>query len=1091
MTIHKIYGTIKLDYNGILYLYERKRAMKRVLSLTIAIVMVLGLIPFAGIGAYAAADGVTLSSTELADYSNLNSAINNSENGGTITVKGTYTLPSSFNWTSHGKSVIITGGTFDASAVSTLNIRDSVTFDDMTLKWTGTVYANGNSLKVDSDVTVSGTVTAIYGGGNGTTVASTDLTLLSGNYKTIFGGSNKGTVSGDTNVYVGGTANSECDASSHSATYTVYGGGNGDTIGGNTYLTVADSMKANYIYGGSMTAGAKISGTAYLDAKGGTVMSVYGAGKNVDCVANTVTTITGGTFEQVFGGSEEASVTGDVLLRVWGGTISRRIYGGCYNDYSGSSLFNKKWQSSNCVSGTITLVIGSGANITYSSSDSDKALFAKSRRNNEVKDGNSRLFFSDPSASTVKTGAQDLVMQLIMSGVAVANEKHTLSHTVDNNVITETCSCGCGHSATAALTLDPNASLQFDGTAKTPVFIEYSENFIGEPLGEITYANNTDIGTATATAELSREALTATLSFDIWASVTDTILAIAKGTTNTTLTLNTNASFKDIPVDGDTLVSMVKAVEQGRINPNGYALTDLTVSISTKEQLTSLREYTQGSFILSSDIDMSGEALSSPALTLCNSELFGNRHVIYNYSATDCGLIAVASKIGNEVAISSLYIGKQTSKVSVNASTANNTAAALIDSVPENASLRLERITVYTSADGKGSLGGIIGSAFGNVTLSGCTSYSSIASTDGVAGGLIATADVSATRRITITDSANKGTVMGVSVGGAIGRLTVDGGSATLAMFKNEGKVHGLNNAGGAIGLVNGVGTLDLTSILNAADVLSETGYAGSVTSTVTDNTVVCVDKAVNLGAVGSSNAGSGTIVSYTNGSTVTVKNSVNAGTALGDTDTQIIFGGSPTLENNSSLPLKNKNSNTSTVSELSDAMGILNDDNNGYSDIWGKFMVNTDGTRLVQGTPILYGVQQGNITKVVANDVEKEVFSVRFVIVINDTLNYRKLGLRIKADNGTPVDIDSPYVFTTLLETVNGGEQKEVTPDAIGGSYIYAVTVNNIPVSGMNADGSVMLTATPYAIDYMGNEYFGSAKSVTYVYGEMQSQAK
>ena len=41
---------------------------------------------------------------------------------------------------------------------------------------------------------------AIYGGGNGTTVSSTDLTVLSGNFLKIYGGGNGGTVSGDTNA---------------------------------------------------------------------------------------------------------------------------------------------------------------------------------------------------------------------------------------------------------------------------------------------------------------------------------------------------------------------------------------------------------------------------------------------------------------------------------------------------------------------------------------------------------------------------------------------------------------------------------------------------------------------------------------------------------------------------------------------------------------------------------------------------------------------------------------------------------------------------------------------------------------------------
>ena len=69
--------------------------MKKILSLTLAVVMVLGLIPLADVGAFAT-DTVTLSSG-----GDLNAAINNVEDGGTVTISGTYTLPSGFSWASH------------------------------------------------------------------------------------------------------------------------------------------------------------------------------------------------------------------------------------------------------------------------------------------------------------------------------------------------------------------------------------------------------------------------------------------------------------------------------------------------------------------------------------------------------------------------------------------------------------------------------------------------------------------------------------------------------------------------------------------------------------------------------------------------------------------------------------------------------------------------------------------------------------------------------------------------------------------------------------------------------------------------------
>lgn len=95
--------------------------MKKALSFILAILILICAIPNLGIGVVAAEEN-TLSTSTGAKFTDLNSAINGTPDGGTITVIGTYTMPSGFSWTAHGKTVTITGGTFDTSAVSTLHI---------------------------------------------------------------------------------------------------------------------------------------------------------------------------------------------------------------------------------------------------------------------------------------------------------------------------------------------------------------------------------------------------------------------------------------------------------------------------------------------------------------------------------------------------------------------------------------------------------------------------------------------------------------------------------------------------------------------------------------------------------------------------------------------------------------------------------------------------------------------------------------------------------------------------------------------------------------------------------------------------------
>lgn len=468
--------------------------MKRVVSLLAAIVLLATLLPL-GTVTYAVSQEVTLSAGgSLAD------ALKEVADGGTIRVDGTVSVTAAPG--THGKTVTITGGELDFTSLSSVTLGDHITFDDITLTFTEStyVYAGGYKVTMGSGVTMTNPI-KIFGGKNGGTVASTNLTLLAGTYTAIYGGSHKGNVTGSTYLYVGGNVNPGADASSHSHDYCIYGGsyiasGSTGSIGGTAYTVFTGSAKANYIYGGSYGA-STISGGTNLTVSGGSVMSVYGANRSGSFNGDVKLLISGGTMEQVFGGSEGGAVTGDVALDITGGTITRRVYGGCYNEVD-VGIFSETWNSSYYVTGKIVLTLHSGASITFSSSSSDRAIYAHSRQATLSSTEMSHLVYADSTAYANyngKVGAQDSIMKSVMSGVSVADHIHYHTYTASGAVITQKCETGgCSGDATATLAV-PTAS--YTGSAVEPGSVAYSSNWWGGDL-DITYTNNVEPGTGTA-----------------------------------------------------------------------------------------------------------------------------------------------------------------------------------------------------------------------------------------------------------------------------------------------------------------------------------------------------------------------------------------------------------------------------------------------------------------------------------------------------------------------------------------------------------------------------------------------------------------
>ena len=368
---------------------------------------------------YLSDNGDDANSGESADapVATLNRAIEQVYEGGTVYITDTYTLDSSFAWKKHFKPVEISGGTFDATVTSALNISDDVTFTDTTLNFNSgaDIYANGYEVQMGENVIVSGKP-YLYGGGTAE-VESTNLKVYSGSYQYIYGGGKNADVSQDTNLTVGGNVNSELDETNHSGGVYIIGGCRNGVVGGNTNLTVEGNAKATHIFGAGIGADSVVSGKTNVQINGGAFMSAYAGSTDGKC-QDTEITLSGGAIEQIFGGNQNTSMTGNARVNILGGTVKRRIYGGCYNEVSDSG----SWQSQNHVNGNTTVFLSANANVQFGDFR-DYGIFACSRYKSAFDNENSTVIYENSDAESKfssKLGQQDWISKLISSWPSAA-----------------------------------------------------------------------------------------------------------------------------------------------------------------------------------------------------------------------------------------------------------------------------------------------------------------------------------------------------------------------------------------------------------------------------------------------------------------------------------------------------------------------------------------------------------------------------------------------------------------------------------------------------------------------------------------------
>lgn len=272
-----------------------------------------------------------------------------------------------------------------------------------TVKGNTNVYVGGN-VNSELNLTASDVArTVLYGGSSRGTVEGSTYVTVEGNaqFSYIYGGGQRGTISGDTNVTIRGTVNSSMDnwtdITDHDAYASVYGGSlvdgsNDATTVGNTNVTVDGDAQFMYIYGGNRCTDVDYATASTIESTNVTItensdasriMSVYGGGY-LDETGNTKVVINAGEIQQIFGGCRSASVNGNTDVQVLGGTVTRRIYGGCYNDFDEDTT---TWESSHYVTGYTNVTIDEAADIalTYRTTKygievkSDNSIYATSR----------------------------------------------------------------------------------------------------------------------------------------------------------------------------------------------------------------------------------------------------------------------------------------------------------------------------------------------------------------------------------------------------------------------------------------------------------------------------------------------------------------------------------------------------------------------------------------------------------------------------------------------------------------------------------------------------------------------------------------
>ena len=386
--------------------------------------------------------------------------------------------------------------------------------------------------------------------------------------------------------------------------------------------------------------------------------------------------------------------------------------------------------------------------------------------------------------------------------------------------------------------------------------------------------------------------------------------------------------------------------------------------------------------------------------------------------------------------------------------------------------------TVATSA------GGCIGNAQmnqGSVIVQGCSNYGTVKSEAAYAGGIVGISKMPQ-GSLTVTDSLNAARITGkFCASGVVAAAQMNQGSVTVTAFFNRGELEATGGfAGGAVGdAAMTEGSVTITDLLNTAKITSTSAASAGVGIASTgDNQALTISalRLVNLGNIyGKWNVGA--VTGYSKSATLSIKDCIcSASMSTSDKKADVfakystgteegVAAATVTAENNVFTTAANLNNTEAEQKKIADVLTILTTAENGYK--FGPYKLNSAKNKIIViMPPVLKGCQLGT-----ERDGMK---SLRLVGVLSESLDYKEVGFHITVDGGESSTVKRSSVFYALKAKNEDGGIEEYTAQSLGGSYVYALSVD-IP-----AEGTHEITAVPYSIGTDGTVYTGTGYTLT-----------
>ena len=136
----------------------------------------------------------------------------------------------------------------------------------------------------------------------------------------------------------------------------------------------------------------------------------------------------------------------------------------------------------------------------------------------------------------------------------------------------------------------------------------------------------------------------------------------------------------------------------------------------------------------------------------------------------------------------------------------------------------------------------------------------------------------------------------------------------------------------------------------------------------------------------------------------------------------------------------------------------------------------------------VCHGVQVSNFTSTDSS------YALRFVGSIDSLTAYKEVGFEITVGDDYKWDFAAEEVYSSLIASGDMGMVEEYTAAKLrgDGSYLYAISLTEIPLKESNVNTTYTFTVKPYSIAFDSDErVYGQAYNFTFTAGVFQSAAK